>query len=122
MKSVARLVPALLVAVLAALSPAAGDITGRGYALPKGGGYPHDVAVAADGVVWYTAQRDGALGRLPARGASLVVELIIGNEVQAAASRSGPASRNVADQISWPGRRPGTRSAALNWFGMPLLR
>jgi transporter family protein len=34
------------------------------------GGYPHDVAVGADGIAWYTAQRVGALGRLipqPAR-------------------------------------------------------
>jgi len=44
--------------------PATADVTTRTYALPRGGGYPHDVAVSADGVVWYTAQRDGKLGRL----------------------------------------------------------
>ena len=33
------------------------------YAVPVGSG-PHDVAVAADGTVWYTAQRTGKLGRL----------------------------------------------------------
>lgn len=33
------------------------------YPLPPGSG-PHDVAPAADGRVWYTAQRQGALGRL----------------------------------------------------------
>ena len=33
------------------------------YAVP-GGSRPHDVAVAADGTVWYTAQGSGELGRL----------------------------------------------------------
>lgn len=33
------------------------------YAVPSGAG-PHDVAPAADGGVWYTAQRQGALGYL----------------------------------------------------------
>lgn len=33
------------------------------YAVPAGAG-PHDVAPAADGGVWYTAQRQGALGYL----------------------------------------------------------
>lgn len=38
------------------------------YPVPPGSG-PHDVAVTADGTVWYTAQRAGALGRLdPASG------------------------------------------------------
>jgi virginiamycin B lyase len=47
----------------------AADVAIRTYELPKGGGYPHDVAVGADGIVWYTAQRDGKLGRLdPATG------------------------------------------------------
>ena len=33
------------------------------------GSRPHDVAVAADGMVWYTAQGSGELGRLdPATG------------------------------------------------------
>jgi virginiamycin B lyase len=44
--------------------PATADVTTRTYTLPRGGGFPHDVAVTADGVVWYTAQRDGKLGRL----------------------------------------------------------
>jgi virginiamycin B lyase len=33
------------------------------YNVPRGAG-PHDVAPAPDGTVWYTAQRQGALGRL----------------------------------------------------------
>ena len=46
--------------------PAAGhaEVRIQTYELPKGGGSPHDVAVGADGIVWYTAQRDGKLGRL----------------------------------------------------------
>lgn len=40
------------------------------YSLPAGAG-PHDVAPAADGRVWYSAQRQGALGRLdPQSGAT----------------------------------------------------
>jgi virginiamycin B lyase len=59
---------ALVIAlVLPAL--AAAEISVTTYELPKGGGYPHDVAVGADAIVWYTAQRDGKLGRLdPATG------------------------------------------------------
>ena len=33
------------------------------YAVPAGS-HPHDVAPSSDGIVWYTAQRSGALGRL----------------------------------------------------------
>src|SRR5690348_13998426 len=57
---------AILVAIaLVATSPDADPgVAIRAYELPKGGGYPHDVAVADDGIVWYTAQRDGKLGRL----------------------------------------------------------
>ena len=69
-----RLLVALSFAVLAL--PAAADVTTRTYALPHGGGSPHDVAVGADGIVWYTAQRDGKLGRLePATGKIALVPL-----------------------------------------------
>ena len=57
--------------LIALLLPAfaAAEISVKTYELPKGGGSPHDVAVGADGIVWYTAQRDGKLGRLdPATG------------------------------------------------------
>src|SRR5262245_60927478 len=63
--------PSLLVplAILAFLPAADAEMASQSYALPAGGGYPHDVAVGADGIVWYTAQRNGALGRLdPATG------------------------------------------------------
>jgi virginiamycin B lyase len=55
-----------LALVLACLVPgvARSEVAIQAYELPKGGGHPHDVAVSADGIVWYTAQRDGQLGRL----------------------------------------------------------
>ncbi len=46
------------------------------YPVPAGS-HPHDVAVASDGTVWYTAQSSGELGRLdPATGE--VVEIPLG--------------------------------------------
>jgi virginiamycin B lyase len=55
----------LLLAVLTLLPAASrAEIVRQAYDLPSGGGYPHDIAVGADGIVWYTAQRNGALGRL----------------------------------------------------------
>ena len=62
-----RLLIALGFVVLALPCPARAEISVQAYELPKGGGYPHDVAVDSDGVVWYTAQRDGQLGRLEPR-------------------------------------------------------
>lgn len=55
--------------VLAALlAPAAADVTIESFPVPAGA-HPHDVAPAPDGTVWYTAQHQGALGRLnPATG------------------------------------------------------
>ncbi len=51
-----------------AFSALAGAQEVRYYAVPKGA-HPHDVAPAPDGTVWYTAQHQGALGRLhPAAG------------------------------------------------------
>ncbi|MEZ4552991.1 MAG: lyase [Dehalococcoidia bacterium] len=44
-------------------SPAAPAVAVEVFDLPAGSG-PHDVAPAADGGVWYTAQRAGALGYL----------------------------------------------------------
>ena len=52
-----------LLSPAAAVPVAAAEVAVQAYALPPGGG-PHDVAVGADGIVWYTAQRGGALGRL----------------------------------------------------------
>ena len=66
-----RFVLIAFLAVLACAAPATAraDVAVQAYALPSGGGFPHDVAVGNDGIVWYTAQRDGKLGRLdPATG------------------------------------------------------
>jgi virginiamycin B lyase len=64
--------PVLLAFVAAMLMmplSARAEVVIQAYALPAGGGYPHDVAVGADGIVWYTAQSTGQLGRLdPATG------------------------------------------------------
>ncbi len=50
--------------VLAAPVTSAAAVQLRTYPVPS---YPHDVAPAADGTVWYTAQQAGALGRLDPR-------------------------------------------------------
>jgi virginiamycin B lyase len=63
-----RLLP-LLVLLAAAAAPAAAQEV-RYFDLPKGAG-PHDVAPAPDGTVWYTAQRQGALGRLDPRSGAV---------------------------------------------------
>src|SRR5437660_7316662 len=69
-----HLVVGLAVALML-VSPAAGaDLGIQAYGLPKGGGNPPAVAVGADGIVWYTAQRDGKLGRLDP--ATCKVELV----------------------------------------------
>jgi virginiamycin B lyase len=75
--------PTLAAAVLAAgllAGPAlAAEVAVKAYPLPSGA-TPHDVAPAPDGVVWYTAQRQGALGRLdPATGAAEHVALGAGS-------------------------------------------
>ncbi len=58
----------LLAAVLAiaCTGAARAELAVRSFALPQGA-YPHDVAVSADGTVWYTAQRSGHLGRFDPR-------------------------------------------------------
>lgn len=60
------------------LSAAAAEVAVRSYAVPDGA-HPHDVAPdPAGGAVWYTAQWQGALGRLdPATGA--VEQIPLGN-------------------------------------------
>lgn len=54
---------AVVAAVLFAL-PAQAREPDWGFDLPAGGGRPHDVAADAQGIVWYTAQYDGKLGRI----------------------------------------------------------
>lgn len=65
----------LLVALLFCAGTLAAQPALQEYPLPDGSG-PHDVAPAADGGVWYTAQRAGALGWLdPASGATRHIPL-----------------------------------------------
>lgn len=70
-----KLVRTMLIAiVLAGLALAAATAAPATYAPPQefpvpAGSHPHDVALAADGGVWYTAQSTGHLGHLdPATG------------------------------------------------------
>jgi virginiamycin B lyase len=58
------LLPAFMVLafLLTVTAPALGQ-EARYYKVPEGS-HPHDVAPAPDGTVWYTAQPQGALGRL----------------------------------------------------------
>jgi virginiamycin B lyase len=73
---VPRLLLALLLVLLGAVPARPAGVRIQAFELPAGGGRPHDVAVGADGIVWYTAQRDGKLGRLdPATGAVELVPL-----------------------------------------------
>lgn len=54
--------------VLLAWPAAAGEVRIESFPVPEGA-RPHDAAPAPDGTVWYTAQHQGALGRLdPATG------------------------------------------------------
>lgn len=64
---------AALAALLVALPAAAFEV--KTYQVPSGA-RPHDVAVSAEGIVWYTAQGQGALGRLdPKTGAVKQIRL-----------------------------------------------
>jgi virginiamycin B lyase len=60
-----RLGLTILLAALAVTAPtwAEPQFDVRYYKVPKGA-HPHEVAPAPDGSVWYTAQRQGAIGRL----------------------------------------------------------
>ncbi len=66
---------ALLLVAWAAMPAWAQPVAVQSYPVPAGA-HPHDVAPAADGSVWYTAQRQGALGRLdPATGQTRQIPL-----------------------------------------------
>ncbi len=67
-KSIMPLIMLLVILSCQAVSALAGAQEVRYFPVPKGA-HPHDVAPAPDGTVWYTAQHQGALGRLyPATG------------------------------------------------------
>src|SRR5262249_7299110 len=68
-----HLVLLLMLLALGAATGAAAQVAIQAYALPS---TPHDVAVGKDGIVWYTAQSDGKLGRLdPTTGKVELVSL-----------------------------------------------
>ena len=74
-----HLVLLVLSFLLGGPSGAEAQVSTQAYSLPSGGGHPHDVAVGKDGIVWYTAQGDGKLGRLdPTTGKVDLVPLGIG--------------------------------------------
>ena len=59
-----KLLPGLGV-IVAATSP----LAVVEYQIPREGAFPHDPAVGADGIVWYTDQQNSFIGRLdPATG------------------------------------------------------
>ncbi len=70
------LAAALLAGASVTAGPAAAqEIQIETFAVPDGA-HPHDVAPAPDGTVWYTAQHQGALGRLdPATGETTQIAL-----------------------------------------------
>ena len=59
----------LLIAALAASPALPAQPTVREYLIPRANAFPHDPAVGADGIVWYTDQANSYIGRLdPATG------------------------------------------------------
>ncbi len=56
------------------------------------GARPHDVAVGPDGIVWYTAQGQGALGRLDPRTGA-VRQIKLGERSRRTAWSSAPTAR-----------------------------
>ncbi len=59
--------PPLVAALAALLAPGHAPVappTIVEYVIPRPGNFPHDPAVAADGSVWYTDQRNSYIGQL----------------------------------------------------------
>ena len=71
----ARRLALVLVATLAFNASGTAQQSQQVFPLPDGA-YPHDVAPAPDGKVWYSAQRNGALGILnPTTGQTREIKL-----------------------------------------------
>ena len=66
-------ISAILAAMLFGLSPAAAQQPSQEFDLPEDGARPHDVAVDAAGMVWYTAQRGGKLGRIDPKSGEITL-------------------------------------------------
>ena len=78
------MVPVLITAVALVLGISAAPAAQVSYFDVPRGAHPHDVAPAPDGTVWYTAQRQGALGILDPKPA------------RCSKFRSAPAPRRMA--------------------------
>jgi streptogramin lyase len=64
MRSLAKLTPAI-----GLIAAAASPLAVVEYKIPRERAFPHDPAVGADGIVWYTDQQNSFIGRLdPATG------------------------------------------------------
>src|SRR2546425_983617 len=64
-----RVTPALVMCLLPAPGSRLPVLSVIEYPLPRARAFPHDPAVGADGVVWYTDQANSYIGRLdPATG------------------------------------------------------
>src|SRR2546430_4945144 len=67
--SLFRIGPALLLCLVPAPRSPRPAVSVVEYALPRPKAFPHDPAVGADGIVWYTDQANSYIGRLdPATG------------------------------------------------------
>lgn len=76
--SARRHIAAALIALAAFACSQAFAAQVRYYAVPKGA-HPHDVAPAPDGLVWYTAQQQGAVGILDPKTGK-VIQLPLGRD------------------------------------------
>jgi len=71
----ARHLSVAFVAIFALSTSGAAQQSQQAFPLPDGA-YPHDVAPAPDGKIWYSAQRNGALGIFdPSTGQSREIKL-----------------------------------------------
>src|SRR6476661_1552154 len=63
------MLPRLVAAAVLLALRSHGALTVTEYRIPRPGAFPHDPAVGADGIVWYTDQQNSFIGRLdPATG------------------------------------------------------
>ena len=83
------------------------------YPLPKGD-HPHDVAPAADGGVWYTAQHSGALGWLdPKTGDTRHIPLGEGSRPHGVIAGAYPLDANRPHDFLLPAAEDGQETVRL---------
>ena len=89
------LLPAGFVAALAAVPAPTMPPVVVEYVIPRPGNFPHDPAVAKDGTVWYTDQRNSYIGHLDPSSGKIV-------DYPTPTSGSGPHGITVApDGYVW---------------------